>query len=490
MRRFLLLAALLAAGPCLADNTFIVDAVGDGGGGSLRAAILQMQASNGVQTIVFQIPGDATIMLTSPLPALVGQSIELDGTASPRLRIEGAGWPMLKFASGGSGQTIRFDRINLSGGSNSAGGGCVDVKSTGTLLVFDSSFDSCFSWGAAAPAPGGGAIKTNGSLRLTRSVFTNNASSDGGTANLVISGGAVSASGNSLLIESTRFFGNHTNATAEDTTTCRGGRGGAVSLFLPAGGSALMTDVQFVNNYTSCPSTGSRQAGTAGALAIYGQGTTSVVNLDRVYFGQNEAFQGGAIAGFSVRLIVTNATFFENTGYSVGGIYLLTTTGAPATTVQLRNSTFARSKSTFGSSGAHLHLQNGATITEARNTVFAQPLSGQACVPAIADVQTGTSVFTSDNSCFFYLPGAVESFTAQFPGNTFGLLQATQSYGQVPTLHPPVGSVLVDNGSNAGCPSLDARGLLRPVNGGLAATCDVGAVEVNPDRLFGNGFDD
>lgn len=489
MRRYVLLLSLFAAGPCLADNTFIVNTVADGGGGSLRAAILQMQASNGVQTILFQIPGSSSIVLTSPLPALVGQSIVLDGTASPGLRIQGAGWPMLKFLTGGSSQLIRFDRMNLRGGSNNEGGGCVDVKSTGTLQVFDSTFDSCFSWGPAASGSGGGAIKTNGSLRLTRTLFTDNASSDGGIVNLVNTGGAVSVSGNTVLIESTRFTGNRTDATAANATTCQGGSGGALSIFVPAGGSASLTDVQFVNNYTSCPSTGSRQAGTAGALAINGQGPTSIFNLDRVYFGQNEAFQGGAIAGFSVRLIVTNASFFENTGFSVGAIYMLTRTGAPATTIQLRNSSFARSSSTFGSSAAHLQLQNGATISEARNTVFAQPLSGPACVPAIADVQTGAAVFTSDNSCFFYLPGAAESLTAQFPGATFGLLQATQSYGQIHSLHPPAGSMLIDNGSNTGCPLLDARGLPRPVNGGMSTTCDIGAVEVNPDRLFGNGFD-
>ena len=90
-----------------------------------------------------------------------------------------------------------------------------------------------------------------------------------------------------------------------------------------------MIDTQFVNNATSCPSTGSRQAGDGGALYLLGQGTTSVVSLDRVYFGQNEAFQGGAIAGNSVRLVATNATFFENTGFFVGAIYMLTRTGAP-----------------------------------------------------------------------------------------------------------------------------------------------------------------
>ncbi|MBL0162561.1 MAG: hypothetical protein IPP82_02600 [Xanthomonadales bacterium] len=323
----------------------------------LRAAITQMQASNGVQTIRFEIPGSAAIMLTSPLPALAGQSIVLDGSASPDLRINGAGWPMLKFLSGGSGQTIRFDHMNLRGGSNGDGGGCVDVKSAGTLLVFDSTFDSCFSSGPAASGSGGGAIRTNGSLRLTRTRFTNNASSDAGIVNLSNGGGAVSSSGSSVLIESTRFIGNHTDATPANATTCRGGSGGALALNLPDGGSATLVDVQFINNASGCPSTGSRQAGSGGALALFGQGSNSIASLDRVYFGQNEAFEAGAIAGFSVRLIVTNGTFFENTGFSVGAIYMLTRTGSPATTIQLRNSTFARNASSFGSSAAHLQLQ-------------------------------------------------------------------------------------------------------------------------------------
>ena len=147
--------------PCLADNTFIVNAPGDNGGGTLRAAITQMQANNGVQTIRFEIPGSVDIVITSPLPALVGQSIFLDGNASPDLRINGAGWPLLKFATGGSAQNIRFEHMNLRTGSSSDGGGCVDVKSTGSLQVFDSTF-AVVQLGPAASGSGGGAIKTNG----------------------------------------------------------------------------------------------------------------------------------------------------------------------------------------------------------------------------------------------------------------------------------------------------------------------------------------
>lgn len=489
MHRFLLITALFAATPSLADNTFIVNAPGDGGAGTLRAAITQMQANNGVQTIRFEIAGNVAIILTSPLPALVGQSIVLDGSASPDLRVEGVGWPMFQFSSGGSAQTIRFDHMKLRGGSSNTGGGCVDVKSSGSLQVFDSTFDSCFSSGPAASGSGGGAIKTNGNLRLTRSRFTNNASSDGGFVNLVNTGGAVYSSGSTALIESSQFIGNHTDASPANATTCIGGSGGALALNLAANAIATLSDVQFIDNWTGCPSTGSRQAGSGGALALFGQGTTSLAALDRVYFGQNEAREAGAIAGFSMRLVVTNGTFFENTGFSVGAITMLTRTGSPATTIQLRNSTFARNSSTFAASAAHLQLQNGATISEIRNTVFAKPLSGPACAPASADVQLGGPVFSGDETCNFFANGGSQLLTLQFPGNTFGLLAATQTYGKVPTLHPPTDSVLIDNGINAGCPSLDARGLPRPVNGGQATLCDIGAVEVDPDRIFGSGFD-
>lgn len=487
MRPFCLLVGLLIATPCLADNIYIVNAVGDGGAGTLRAAINQMPSGSGVQTIRFEIAGTASIVLSSPLPALVGQSIVLDGSASPNLRIEGAGWPMLKFHSALT-QTIQFNRIHLRNGSSADGSGCVDVRTGGSLLVFDSSFDSCVTTGPAGTGSGGGAIKTNGSLRLTRSRFTGNVSTDGGFVGLVNAGGAVYASGASILVESSQFFGNRTHASPSTATICRGGTGGAVALNLPAGGSAVFVDTQFVDNATICPSTGSRQAGSAGALYLTGQGTSSVVALDRTYFGRNEAQEAGAVAGHSVRLNVTNSTFFENTGFSVGGIYLLTRTGSPATTIQLRNATFARNASSFSTSAAHLHLQNGATATEVRNTVFAQPVTGPACFPATSNVQSGAVVFTSDTSCFFFLPGG-EGISSQFPGNGFGLTAATQTWGPIPSVHPPAGSVLIDNGSNSNCPAVDARGLPRPINGGQSTTCDVGAVEVQPNRIFGNGFD-
>ncbi|WP_440224381.1 choice-of-anchor Q domain-containing protein [Dokdonella sp. MW10] len=494
MRHLILLATgVLAATPCLADNTFVVNTTSDVGGGSLRVAIQQMQPNNGIQTIRFELPANAQITLTSALPPLVGQTIVIDGSPSPGLRIEGAGWSMLRFASGNSGQSVRLQSLNLRGGSNADGGGCVDLTTQGYLQVIDSTFDSCFNSGPPATGAGGGAIRTNGTLRLTRSRFTNNASSDGGSIGLVNAGGAVRVAGplaNSVLIERTQFIGNRTHAT-QNGTACNGGQGGALSLSLPASASAAILDTQFIDNATLCPATGSRQAGTGGAVVVYGEGLGSNVSFERVTFRGNEARTAGSISVESARLNVVNGTFFENTGLATADLYLLTRTGRPPTTLYLRNSTFARGTSTFASNGAYLHLQNGATATEVRNTVFARPLAGPACSPSTINVQSGDIAFTGENSCYFFRPDN-STFTSYFPNapfNTFGLDAMTQSWGSVPTLHPAADSVLIDNGTNTGCPTLDARGLPRPINGGQATSCDVGAVEVNRDRIFGTGFD-
>lgn len=488
MHRLILLASL-AAGPCLADNTFIVNSTSNEGAGTLRAAINQMQPGNGTQTIRFVLPGDTQITTLSMLPPLIGQSIVLDATQAPGLVLDAQGGPLLRFLVGNSSQTIQVLGLNLRNGSSGEGGGCIDVRTQGTLQVFDSTFEGCINFGPAATGAGGGAIRTNGSLRLTRTRFSDNQSTDWGIVTLVNAGGAVRVSGGtSVLIERTQFVSNKTVATPASAQSCVGGQGGALSLELPAGANALLRDVQFIDNATTCLSTGSRQAGDGGALAVYGQGLSSLVLLERTWFGQNEARNGGAANIESARLDVINSTFFENTALATGGIYLLTRTGNPPTTANIRNSTFARGSANFGSFAAYLQTQNGATVSEIRNTVFAKPLSGPACAPNAIDVQAGDTVFTGSASCFFYTPGN-NLISLELPNNNFGLTRVEQTHGWVPTLAMPAGSVLIDNGSNPTCPATDARGLPRPVNGGFAMRCDVGAVEYNPDRIFATGFE-
>jgi len=480
-------ASFLAANVA-ADNTFVVSNTQDSGAGSLRAAIGQMVANNGLQTLRIEVGQGAQITLNAPLPPMIGQSILVDGAPSPGLRIDGNGWSIFQVITGSSAQTVRLERLALRNGQSAVGGGCVFVNTRGALQVFDATFENCNNFGPAASGAGGGAIRTNGSLRLTRTRFVGNSAGDGGVIGLVVAGGAVSVRGGAtVLIEQTQFINNRTQASPQSQTRCLGGSGGALAIDLPLNAGASLTDVQFINNATSCLTSSSRQAGQGGALAVFGAGNTTV-SLDRVYFGGNEAFDGGALAAFSVRLNLTNATFFENTAFSSGALYALTSTGAPPTALSLRSSTFARNASSFGSSGASITLI-ATTVVDVRNTVFAPSLSGPQCAPTFITTSAGAAVFTSDDSCFFALPGSVNGITTLFPGNTFGLNTASQSYGFVPTLNVAAASPLIDNGAASNCPTLDARRISRPRNGGFGTICDVGAVEFSADLLFGNAFE-
>ena len=81
MTRFVRLALLALAAPALASAaTFLVTTTSDAGPGSLRAAILNANATSGPDTISFGIPGSDVhrIVLTSVLPAIT-EALVIDG---------------------------------------------------------------------------------------------------------------------------------------------------------------------------------------------------------------------------------------------------------------------------------------------------------------------------------------------------------------------------------------------------------------------------
>jgi hypothetical protein len=215
------------------------------------------------------------------------------------------------------------------------------------------------------------------------------------------------------------------------------------------------------------------------------------VGIDASFFGSNRADNGAGIFARAVALTINNTSFHDNVGRGAGAVFLTTGFGTPpAPELRMLSSTFWRNGTSLGGFGADLTLNPAAVVRQFRNVLFAPPAAGASCAPASFNADTGDVVFTTDITCFVTVAGS--SITAQFgTGNSFGLQDPALSGARVPTMNLSPGSAAIDNGTNASCPGMDARGNTRPFDGdgnGIA-TCDVGAVEYRPDLLLRDGFE-
>src|SRR5436309_2463770 len=110
------LANLVFLSHTVRGATFTVTTTNDSGDGSLRQAILEANATNGTDTIEFQIPGSPpfTIMPTLALPALTDPVI-INATTQPGyvdhpvVVLDGtlAGGAVVGLVVGGGGSTVR-----------------------------------------------------------------------------------------------------------------------------------------------------------------------------------------------------------------------------------------------------------------------------------------------------------------------------------------------------------------------------------------------
>jgi len=109
------LAALAASHGMAA--TLIVTNTSASGPGSLQQAILDANATNGLDTIVFQIPGAGvhTITPTNALPS-ISDSVVIDGTTQPGF----AGTPLIELSGASAGATT--DGLRLSAGNSTIRG--------------------------------------------------------------------------------------------------------------------------------------------------------------------------------------------------------------------------------------------------------------------------------------------------------------------------------------------------------------------------------
>jgi hypothetical protein len=205
--------ALLASPARAADLT--VTNIKDSGAGSLRNAIKTTNTNGQSDTIMFRVPDNSTITLTS------GQlTIANEAGVSPDLTIKGPGARKLAVSGNDSSRVFRIDRgakvgmvglaikkgftkrsgDSASGSGDGFGGG---IDNLGTLEFTNSTISEnrasgpqCYVIGCAGGGVGGG-ISNGGALTITNSTIYNNSVPNG------IGGGGIFNDGTLQLNNST-----------------------------------------------------------------------------------------------------------------------------------------------------------------------------------------------------------------------------------------------------------------------------------------------
>lgn len=204
-----------------------------------------------------------------------------------------------------------------------------------------------------------------------------------------------------------------------------------------------------------------------GGIAAFG----ADARLEGVTLSGNQALEGAAIfAQISGAVILENTTLSGNiAGNNYGGIYA----SGPGINVTIHNSTITGNSRT-NSSGVG---RNGIAIGGgAQATVSNSIIANNDELQCISNglVSDGHNL-SSDFSCDFTATGDLQGEEPLlFPLGDYG--------GATPVHALQAGSPAIDAAGNANCPATDQRGLARPYDGDgdSTATCDIGAVELQP----------
>ncbi len=195
----------------------------------------------------------------------------------------------------------------------------------------------------------------------------------------------------------------------------------------------------------------------SGNTATYGGGfynNQTATITGNLFAGNTANDYGGGVYNFGNNATFTNNTFSGNTATNYGGgLY----GGQP---LSLVNNTFSGNLANSGSG-----LYNFATL-ELINTLIANSTSGGDCVNT-GTITTNTNNLIEDGTCNPTVTGDP-------------LLGPLQNNGGItPTFELLTGSLAIDAGDNASCPTTDQRGLSRP----QGSLCDIGAYEVQYSQL-------
>ena len=458
-----------------ADET-VTDAGDNGGPNQLRAKINAVQAAGG-GTVVFAVGGTPIVLSGMMLPEIT-TNLMIDGGGVVTIS-GGNASRILRVRSSG---TLSLRGLTLTKGFQNGDGGALINEGTTDI-------ENCrFIENQAGPTSSGGAILSLGRLTIRNSDFTGNKGVGGGAiyprfgaAMTTISGclfsdnqatgGSSNGWGGALLLWDgapvTIVDSNFTNNTAH--------YGGAINV--KQNSRLIVVRSRFSNNaavqsgggienlgtaiVTTSTFTGNSAAGSGGAISNLRNDidNTDLSVTESTLSGNAAKFGGGISSGAIAR--ITNVTLSGNSAEIGGGASV---SGSSTMT----NATFSGNSATTTGGGIYVSFGN-ATL---RNTIFARGAAGGNCRvdSPVGGSLTGSFNLSDDATCGF--GSGRDSVNL--------LLGPLAENGGVTATHlPQPGSPVIDNGTGAGAPATDQRGVKRPQ--GIAV--DAGAVEVQPTKL-------
>jgi CSLREA domain-containing protein len=437
---------------------------------TLRAAIMESNAADGIQTInipvgtyTFTIAGagedaarsgdlditDETILVGADMAATIVNANGLDRAfetpnnpgSSSRVTVrsknltvrggtasgDGGGW----LSSGFSADALTFENVTLDGNSSTQNGGgllvdnAVSLNLTGVRLTNNS-----------AGGNGGGLYANTDNASIKNSSFTGNTAKGSPSLGSKTGGGGLFTSG-TLEVSNTVI----------STNTAPNASGGGI---FNAG--RLTVNTSSVNK---------NDAGVCGGGMVNGGDSISGLTLTSGSITANTAGNGAGLCSQIGPINLTNTTISGNKASGTGGGI-----SARYADVTVVHSTLANNTAIVD--GADLYADGTDSYT-VRASILASA-GGKAC----AQFGGGFNQFTStganvvaDSSCGFSSANDLQSSSAQL-----AVLSAVT--GQVFSVHVPASVSPALNRVPSGlCVSADARGVARP----QGAACDSGAVE-------------
>ncbi len=271
--------------------TIVVTSAADTGTGTLRAAILQANASTGADAIAFG-PLFATpqvIGLATALPTIAGSTFIVGPGADLLTVRRNTGAPAFRILTfgGAAGYVAGVSGVTISGGltagnvQGTRGGGGIAINGTKTLTIADAVVT-----GNTASGEGGGIyVGSGGSLTVRDSTISGNTAGTDATT-LRVGGGIYLRDGGMLLVESSTISGN-----ASPTF------GGGVYAY----GSDANPGTLTIRNSTIAGNSAALGAGLAATIA---SGPHSLTVQNSTIAGNTAATRGGGVS-----LAFTGGTF-------------------------------------------------------------------------------------------------------------------------------------------------------------------------------------